>query len=516
MTATSHDIVRGAGPRGWYRAAAGIKSISMNKIIHPQTEFSEKFLNRFISQSRDLILVTDRHRRITYVNQAVCEKTGYSAEDLEGLKISVLYPKANRARYTSVVLQRLQKKRYRAGEMQFCTKNGSVFWVDLILYPMAMGNHSSSGVLYHARDVTERHLLDQFRLASENHLQRVMESIDDAMAVCDRAGTILLCNQAHCRMLGYQRDEIVGARPPYLWVDPMDRAKLHSGVKDLFKKGNLKNYTFVWHRRDRSTLVVSAVFSLLRDADGAVTGYVVTSRDITDVQYVDELRRTNDRMQRFFTDVQRKAERLQTLEGVNSLVLNGANLTRIFASVIRGLKKLVHHDLAGVYMYDTGHTSLHAYTVSKKTPFSRELSKCPQVPGEGIIGKAAVSGKLVMINNAQRDPRSRYPENMKPDLEHFIAVPLKGRDSIFGVLVVARNSDPEFLEEEAMIIKSFADVTSVALENARMSLELDKIHRALSKSSPGTGARIFTPPLDSAGVEGEKLVGRTDRKIAGS
>ncbi len=450
-----------------------------------------------ISRTYDLIVATDRHRRITYVNAAVCDKTGYTAEQLLGANVSVLYPKANRAKYTSVIMQRIRKKRYRIGEMQFCSKDGSVFWVDLMLHPINSGDHAYPGMMYDARDVTERHLLDQFRLASDYHLQRVMESIEDAIAVCDREGTILLCNQAHCRLLGYQREEIVGAKPPYAWIDPMDRKKLRSGVKLLFKKGSLKNYTFVWRRRDHTTRVVSAGFSLLRDSDGAVTGYVVASRDITEVQYVDEMQRTNDRMQRFLTEIQRKAERLQTLEGVNSLVLTGANLTTIFKSVMRGVKKLVHHDLAGVYIYDSEHRELHAHTISKQSAFSRELSKFPLVPGEGIIGAAAVSGKLVMINNAQHDPRSRYPENMRPELEHFIAVPLKGRGTIFGVLVVARNSDPEFIEEEAMIIKSFADVTTVALEYAWMSLELDKSDRTATAGSPGARARNLTP---AAGV----------------
>jgi GAF domain-containing protein len=61
---------------------------------------------------------------------------------------------------------------------------------------------------------------------------------------------------------------------------------------------------------------------------------------------------------------------------------------------------------------------------------------------------------------------------MRPEKEHFIAVPLKGRNSIFGILVVARNRDPEFIEEEALIVKSFADAATVALENAQLHHEL--------------------------------------------
>ena len=91
----------------------------------------------------------------------------------------------------------------------------------------------------------------------------------------------------------------------------------------------------------------------------------------------------------------------------------------------------------------------------------------------GLFGAVAASGKMAWVNNAQMDPRSRYPEGMKPTTEHFIAAPMMGRDRLFGVLVVARNSAPEFVEEEAQLIDLFAHAATVALENARLYSTLD-------------------------------------------
>lgn len=66
---------------------------------------------------------------------------------------------------------------------------------------------------------------------------------------------------------------------------------------------------------------------------------------------------------------------------------------------------------------------------------------------------------------------------MKPAIEHFVAVPLRSNTSTFGVLVVSRNSQPEFNEEEALIVQSFASATTMALENARLSWQLEMIRR---------------------------------------
>ncbi len=366
------------------------------------------------------------------------------------------------------------------GEMQMVRRDGGPIWVNLSLRHFSADRGRRKGLVFKGSDLSDRRLLEQYRVGSGNELQDILESMEDAIAVCDPHGTILMCNKAHCDMLQYRREDIVGMKQPYPWIEQHDRQKRRFEMKNLLRRGTFKNYTLVWHRKDGSSLVVSEALSLLKNSAGAVKGYVVTSRNITDVQYVDELRRTNDRMQRLIVDVQRKAERLNTLEAVNRLVLEGASVTKIFKSVVHGVGRIVDHDLAGIYVYDKGRDCLYPHTVSRVTPYSRKLSKFPLPIGQGIIGTAASSGKPVIVNNAQRDPRSRYPENMKPELEHFIAVPLKGRNSIFGVLVVARNENPEFVEEEALIVNSFANATMVALEHARLSLELNSIHDRIS------------------------------------
>ncbi len=441
-----------------------------------------QLLSNVIDSASDVIIVADRSRRIVFVNRSACEKTGFEMKDLIGKNVIALYPKNDQAKYRSRILQSIQKHGRWFGETEIRKKDGTTFWTETKIYAYFDEEQRISGTIGIGRDLSDRRLLGQHQWESDGQLRTVIESMGDAICVCDTQGKILMCNEAHCEMLGCRREEIIGMQPPYPWVDPIDHRKLRYGFRILLKEGKLKNYTITWHRRNGSTLIVSLAFSPMKSSSGSVNGMVVTARDITDVQYVEELRRTNERMQRLMSDVQRKAERLQTLEAVNSLVLKNADIGRIFRSVVAGIKELVQHDLAGIYMYDSNHECLLPHTLSKQTRFSRKLAKFPLPLGEGIIGAAAISGRLVLANNAQLDPRSRYPDGMRPEREHFIAVPLQGRGSIFGVVVVARNSDPEFIEEEALIVKSFADATAVALENARLFWELNKRQESLARS----------------------------------
>ena len=427
-----------------------------------------KLITELSNSSRDVIVITDQQRRIVFANRAICLQTGHNSRDLVGSKISILYRKENEASYTARIQKSLHEKGRWAGEIEVLKKDGTTFYADTTIFTFCDEKGEYSGTTAVGHDLTEQRLLEQGMRESPDELRRIMESMGDGVCVMDMRGKIRMCNDAHYRMIGYRREEIIGVRRPYPWVDPVDIEEVNNGLKLLLKEARLNNYRITWRRRDNSRLIVSLSFSLLYDQTKSATGIIATIRDVTDVQYVEELARTNERIQRLVIDVKRKAQRLSTLEEINRLVLKNGSVAQIFRAITRGVKNLVSHDLAGIYVYDSAQRNFLPDTLSKQTPFSKKLAKFPLPLGNGIIGAAAMAARMVCVNNAHLDPRSKYPEGMRPNIEHFIAVPLKGRGPIFGVLVVARHRDPEFIEEESNLVKSFAEAATVALENARL------------------------------------------------
>jgi GAF domain-containing protein len=162
--------------------------------------------------------------------------------------------------------------------------------------------------------------------------------------------------------------------------------------------------------------------------------------------------------------------------------------------------QLVDHDLAGIYVFDGDEKFLRPHTLSRLTPFSRLLGKFPLTPGKGIIGTTVVTGETVLVNDAHHDPRSTYPPGMKPAVEHIIAAPLLGRESTYGILTVSKNRQPGFHEEDALIVKSFADAASMAIDTIRLHADL----------SDETGER----PLTARGLCAP-IPARTTRRPAG-
>ena len=444
---------------------------NLNNIL---STIRDDLLIAIANSAKDLVVIADVKRDITFVNQSICQKTGYKMKELIGRKIPILHHKENRSKYTAKIFKSLHENGRWNGEMEIKKKDGTSLWTYATIFSFYDGEGKPAGTVGIGHDLSDQRLLEQHVWESEQRLPYVIESMEDAIFVTDLKGNIVMCNEAHCRLLGYRKDEIVGRTPPYPWVEQSDVMKLRQGFKILLKEEKLKNYTLAWKKRDQSRIVVSLSLSLLRTRAKVPQGFVITVRDVSEVHYIEELHRSYERIQRLSLDVKRKAQRLKTLEEVNLLVMKNADIFQIFKSITQGIKKLVDHDLAGIYIYDPKKEVLLPNTLSKQTVFSRKLAKFPLTLGKGIIGEAALTGKMVMVNNAQHDPRSQYPPGMKPEKEHFIGVPLKGRKALFGVLVVARNRDPEFIEEEAMLIESFAQAATVALENARLYDELDR------------------------------------------
>jgi PAS domain S-box-containing protein len=444
----------------------------------------DQLLAKFADSCSDLVIVADRKRRITYVNRCFSDKTGYKPKDLIGANISLLCKKVDEAKFSALVHNKNRDDRKWCGEIKFRKKDGTILRSTVMIDALKDSRGGFSGTVCMGHDMTVEHTLSQLSWQKESRLLSVFESMNDAVCISDIHGKIEMCNVAYCTLSGFSREEIIGIGIPYPWMDNANNMKFRNVIRLAGKEGPLGNLSMNWNPKDGDLRNVSISISPLSHQDKDHDALVITVRDVTDVDFLKEMRRMDAQLSRLQIDVQRKAQRLQTLQDVNAAVLKNADVSKIFKAITSGIKKLVEHDLAGVYAYDSEKNVFFAHTLSKQTPFSKKLSRFPLPIGEGIIGAAAITGRMVWVNNAQLDPRSRYPEGMKPEREHFIAVPLKGRSSVFGILVVARNRNPEFIEEEAFVVKSFADAASVALENARLYFELGTCREIKQRKAP--------------------------------
>jgi signal transduction histidine kinase len=102
----------------------------------------------------------------------------------------------------------------------------------------------------------------------------------------------------------------------------------------------------------------------------------------------------------------------------------------------------------------------------------KPLPALERLPDEdSLAGKVMQNGTPSLINDPDNQVQA-YHRN--PDLQALLVVPLRGEDSSIGVIDVV-NKPGGFTEEDIRIISLFADQAAIAIENARLHRQAEKL-----------------------------------------
>lgn len=89
--------------------------------------------------------------------------------------------------------------------------------------------------------------------------------------------------------------------------------------------------------------------------------------------------------------------------------------------------------------------------------------------GQGVAGRAAESGKMIVVDDIQTDARFVGRKDMEAHLSSLVSVPMKVRQKVVGVLNVdAPDVHHVFGERDLRLLSAFANLAALALENLEL------------------------------------------------
>ena len=121
----------------------------------------------------------------------------------------------------------------------------------------------------------------EFHARQTNKLATALALADDAVMITDPAGTIEYVNPAFTQLTGYTEEEVVGRKPDFL-RSGAHHALFFERLWKTISAGEVFADVFINRRKDGATYYEQKTISPLRDADGNITHFVSTGRDITD------------------------------------------------------------------------------------------------------------------------------------------------------------------------------------------------------------------------------------------
>ena len=158
-------------------------------------------LAAIVESSDDAILSKDLNGIITSWNAAAERMYGYSAQEIVGQPVTVLFVPGRQDEFAQIMSHIYQGKRVGSFETIRMRKNGTFLTVSVTVSPIKDSVGSIIGASAIARDITEQKRL-------EAKFRRLFDSNLIGVFVSDFSGTFLDANDAFLDLLGYTRTEL--------------------------------------------------------------------------------------------------------------------------------------------------------------------------------------------------------------------------------------------------------------------------------------------------------------------
>ncbi len=160
------------------------QEITKRKVIQLQLQESQKYTRLIINGSIDMICASDRKGFITEFNMAAQKTFGYTAEEVLGKHVSMLYDDPNER--IKITDEQLYKKGVYAGEVTNVRKNGEKFVAYLSASILKNEEGEVLGAMGVSRDISELKKADETIRAQSAKFNAIIESSSHVIWTVDK------------------------------------------------------------------------------------------------------------------------------------------------------------------------------------------------------------------------------------------------------------------------------------------------------------------------------------------
>lgn len=292
---TSIEIVFSAAP---LRESNGI----INGIVVVVADITEqkrqaeqvRLLQSVVVNTNDAVLITEAEPidepgpRILYVNQAFTRMTGYSPEEVVGKTPRILQgSKTNRVVLDTVRIALSQWQPVTAELINY-RKDGSEFWVEFSIVPVADCRGHYTHWIAVQRDITERKRIEQELRWSEERYRSLIENALDIVTILEADGTIQYISPSVEKVLGYSPSSLISDNF-FRLIHSDDFVATCYAITNATKDPEVALPTeFTCRHKDGSWRTLEAISQRFTNGSES-TQIIVNSRDITERRRLVEL-----------------------------------------------------------------------------------------------------------------------------------------------------------------------------------------------------------------------------------
>ncbi|MBN1179056.1 MAG: GAF domain-containing protein [Anaerolineae bacterium] len=355
--------------------------------------------------------------------------------------------------------------------------------LEAAVFPLA-DSAEEARVLWRAcarlRDAISFYAIGVLRTLEQEQAAAVDESAQLFRSVVEHAHTGILivggdfrfvyANDELCAMLGYSLDELVGMDFRDVLDDESKQIVADRYVRRQRGEDVSPRYEFNVVRKDGQKRRVEISTSLVTDA----AGHVRTVGQILDVT---ERRRLERELQ---ASLERRGEQVRTGTQVAQEIATAADLDELFHRVVTLIKERFGYYHAQIFRYDS-ETDAMKLVVGYGEVGQKMLAEGHSLARDrGVVGKATTTATPVLASDVTQDPRW-VPNPNLPETKGELAVPIKLRERVLGILDVQSDVAGALSEEDLLLLEGLCGQIAIAIESTQL-LEEANIFRQLARS----------------------------------
>ncbi len=249
---------------------------------------SELRLRSILDNAPVGVFTFDTELLVTGCNPRLAEILGIDCEQLVGFDLNTLpdrrIPKALRDTLEG-------RRREGTGPFRPLLSGRELFGM-LVTVPQRDQNGRISGGIGFAVDLSHVREVEE----EARRLALLVERSPEAIFTTDLDGVITYVNPAMCRLTGFSRSELIGAKRKVLYGEA-ELSAIHREMWAAIRSGRTWEGKLTKRRKDGTAFQVESLVFPLLGKDGERLGFVTFSRDITERQRLEERMRQMEKME---------------------------------------------------------------------------------------------------------------------------------------------------------------------------------------------------------------------------
>ncbi len=199
---------------------------------------SEEKYRSILESIEDAYYETDLKGKLTFFNDALCDMYGYTRGELLEMSYWEYTPKEQMDEVLKVFNRVYETENPQPPlERQFVKKDGGIIYTESTISLKKDKNGHPIGFFGIIRDTTERFKTQKALRESEEKYRSILESIEEGYVENDLEGNIVFFNESYRKILGYERDELLGKNFKRITEFKNIERKIFQSYDRIFKTG---------------------------------------------------------------------------------------------------------------------------------------------------------------------------------------------------------------------------------------------------------------------------------------